>query len=78
MLRVRYSQEASNYLFDNGELTRELAIAIESLVFSDGRPDQGEVTIVSPGLLTWLYLEHIVVYRILEGNLNVIVVMPVN
>ena len=77
MLRVRLEQEASNYFFDNGDLTLDLRIAVEELIFSAGIPLQGSHYESPDGTHVWTLLGHIVVYRI-EGNwLTVEVVMPV-
>ncbi len=77
MLRVRLDKEASNYFFDNGDLTLDLRIAVEQLIFSDGVPLQGTHYESPDGTHVWGILGHIVVYRI-EGNwLTVEVVMPV-
>lgn len=76
MLRIRYELEASNYFLDNGELTRDLMIAIEGLAFSRGIPAQGEHSELPNGLHVWTVLEHVVVYRIEGGTLFVRVVMP--
>lgn len=75
MLRTRYEKEASNYFLDNGELTFDLHVEIEGLVFSNGIPLQGR-HYLSDDTHVWVILGHIVVYRI-EGNwLTVEVVMP--
>lgn len=75
MLRTRYEREASNYFLDNGELTFDLHVAIEGLVFTDGTPLQGH-HYLSDDTHVWVILDHIVVYSI-EGNwLTVEVVMP--
>lgn len=77
MLRIRYEREASNYFFDNGELTRDLMIAIEDLFFSDGIPTQGAHTEIENGLHLWVIMGHIVVYRLTGDQLFVRTVMPV-
>lgn len=77
MLRVEYSQEASNFFYDNGRLTFELMIAIEGLVFSDGLPKVGLHIEAVPGQHTWTHLGYIVVYWIVENRLIVQVVIPV-
>lgn len=77
MLRIRYSQEASNYFLDNGELTRDLMIAIEELAFFGGIPITGDHTESEPGLHLWIVSDHIVVYRIEGQDLRVRFVMSV-
>lgn len=77
MLRIRLRREVSNYFFDNGDLTMDLQIAVEGLVFTNGIPLQGDHYESPDGTHVWRILDHIVVYRI-EGNwLTVEVVMPV-
>jgi hypothetical protein len=76
MLRVKLEREVSNYFFDNGELTMDLQIAVESLVFTGGIPVDGVHRISLDGIHVWGFFNHIVVYRI-DGNiLTVMVVMP--
>jgi len=76
MLRTKYEREASNYFLDNGELTFDLHVAIESLVFTGGIPIDGIYRLSPDGVHVWGILNHVVVYRI-EGNLlTVIIVMP--
>lgn len=78
MLRIKYNKEASNYFFDNGDLTFDLQIAVEDLVFTNGVPIDGDHYLAPEGLHVWAILNHVVVYKI-EGNiLTVIVVMPAN
>lgn len=77
MLRVKLSKEASNYFFDNGDLTLDLRIAVESLIFTNGIPTEGLHHVDQNGIHGWEIMNHTVVYKI-EGNiLTVIVVMPV-
>lgn len=77
MLRVRLRKEASNYFFDNGDLTLELRIAVEGLIFTNGIPSEGFHYVDPNGIHVWGIMNHTVVYKI-EGNiLTVIVVMPV-
>lgn len=76
MLRIKYNREASNYFLDNGELTFDLHVAIEDLVFTGGVPVVGNHHVTPEGAYVWRILDHIVVYNI-EGNLlNIFVVMP--
>jgi hypothetical protein len=77
MLRVEYSQEASNYFFDNDSLTFELMVALESLVFSDGVPSEGRHVEVVPGKHIWTHLGHVVIYKVEGSRLIVQVVAPV-
>ncbi len=78
MLRVKLSREASNYFFDNGDLTLDLRIAVEGLIFTNGIPTQGVHHVDQNGIHDWGIMDHSVVYKI-EGNiLTVLVVMPVN
>lgn len=77
MLRIRYEREASNYFFDNGELTRGLMIAVETLAFTAGTPTTGEHTAVENGLYLWVVMGHIVIYRVVGDQLFVRAVMPV-
>lgn len=77
MLRVRLRKEASNYFFDNGDLTLDLRIAVEGLIFTNGIPSEGFHYIDPNGIHVWGIMNRTVVYKI-EGNiLTVIVVMPV-
>ena len=77
MLRTRLRREVSNYFFDNGDLTMDLQIVVEGLVFTTGIPLHGDHYEAPDGTHVWTILDHIVVYSI-EGNwLNVEVVMPV-
>ena len=77
ILRIRYEQEASNYFFDNGELTRGLMIAVETLAFTAGIPTTGEHTALDNGLSLWVVMGHIVIYRVVGDQLFVRAVMPV-
>ena len=77
MLRVRYEQEASNYFFDNGELVRDLLIAVETLAFTAGIPNTGNHTALDDGLFLWVVMDHIVIYRVAGDTLFVRTVMPV-
>ena len=49
MLRIKYNREVSNYFLDNGELTFDLHVAIESLVFTGGAPVVGNHYITPEG-----------------------------
>jgi hypothetical protein len=77
MLRIRYNLESSNYFLDNGDLTRDLMIAIEGLFFTSGIPTEGEHTALENGLHLWVIMGHIVVYRLTGDQLIVRTVMPV-
>jgi hypothetical protein len=77
VLRVRLEREASNYFFDNGDLTLDLRIAVEELIFTNGIPTQGSHDESLDGTHIWGILDHIVVYKIERNWLNVEVVMPV-
>lgn len=78
MLRTRLKREVSNYFFDNGDLTMNLQIAVEGLVFTNGVPIEGKHQVAPDGTHIWTILEHLVVYH-MEGNwLTVEVVMPVS
>lgn len=77
MLQVEYSTEASFYFYDNGKLTFDLHVAIETLVFSGGIPTVGDYVEVEPGEYVWTYLGHDVVYDIQGNRLIVHVVAPV-
>ena len=76
ILRIRYEQEASTYFFDNGELTRELMIAVETLAFTAGIPTTGDHTALDNGLSLWVVMGHIVIYRVVGDQLFVRAVMP--
>lgn len=76
MLRIRYDLEASNYFFDNGELTRDLMIAVETLVFTNGIPENGDYVQMANGLHMWVTAGHVVVYRITGNDLTVLAVRP--
>lgn len=76
MLRIKYRREASNYFFDNGDLTMDLQIAVESLVFTNGIPISGEHDELPGNMHVWRTHEHVVLYSI-DGNiLTVRVVRP--
>lgn len=77
MLRVRYDLEASNYFFDNGELTRDLMIAVETLVFTDGIPESGDYVQMPSGTHLWVTAGHIVAYRITGNDLVILAVNPI-
>ena len=78
MLRTKYNKEASNYFLDNGELTFDLHVTIEGLIFTNGVPIEGIHYVDPNGIHVWGIMNHVVVYKI-EGNiLTVIVVMPAN
>lgn len=77
MLRVRYDLEASNYFFDNGELTRDLMIAVETLVFTNGIPESGDYVYIPNGTRMWVIAGHIVAYRITGNDLIVLAVNPI-
>lgn len=77
MLRTRYKREVSNYFLDNGELTFDLHVAIESLVFTGGVPLEGDHYVAPDGTQVWTILSHIVVYQIEGNQLSVEVVMPI-
>jgi len=77
MLRVEYSREASNYFLDNGKLAFDLMVAIESLVFANGLPTDGDHIEGEPGWHIWQMMAHLVVYQILENQLIVHHVKPV-
>ena len=78
MLRVQLKKEASNYFFDNGDLTLDLRMAVEELIYTNGIPTDGLHYVDPNGIHVWGIMDHVVVYKI-EGNiLTVIVVMPAN
>lgn len=77
MLRVKLKKEASNYFFDNGDLTLDLRIAVEGLIFTNGIPSEGFHYIDPNGIHVWGIMNHTVVYKIEGDILTVIVVMPV-
>lgn len=76
VLRTKYEREASNYFLDNGELTFDLHVAIEGLVFTDGVPLDGIHQLSPEGIHVWGMMNHIVVYKIEGKILTVMVVMP--
>lgn len=76
MLRIRYNHESSNYFLDNGELTRDLMIAIEGLFFSNGVPTEGEHFELPDQHYVWRMLGHVVVYDIAGDVLTIRHVMP--
>lgn len=76
MLRIKLNKEASNYFFDNGDLTLDLRIAVEGLIFTNGIPSTGFHYIDPNGIHVWGILNHTVVYKIAGDILTVIVVMP--
>lgn len=76
MLRIRYSEEASNYFFDNGELVFSLRYAVESLVFSDGKAQDGSFSELPGSMFVWEILDHTVIYSIEGEWLIVRIVIP--
>ena len=78
MLQLKYKLEASNYFFDNGDLTRELQIAVEDLVFTNGKPTKGEYYEFPRNMYVWLVYNHVVIYSIKDNRLIVRVVKPLN
>lgn len=76
MLRTRYSLEASNYFFDNGDLTFDLRVTIEGLVFSDGIPTAGNHYVAPDGTHVWGIMNHNVLYSIRENILYIEAVIP--
>jgi hypothetical protein len=78
MLRIKYEREASNYFFDNGDLTRELRIAVETLFFTDGIPPQskGEHFALPDNMHVWRMLGHAVIYDLTDDVLTVWHVIP--
>jgi len=77
MLRIEYSREASNYFLDNGKLTFELMVAIESLVFTDGIPTEGRHVEPVPGVHVWTHLDHLIAYYREGHRLIIQAVAPV-
>jgi plasmid stabilization system protein ParE len=59
---VEYSQEAANYLEDNGALVAALFFAIEALAESEGIPIDG-ATQIEPGVFLFEPERHTVVYE---------------
>ena len=59
---VEYSQEAANYLDDNGALVTALFFAIEALAESEGIPKEG-ATQIAPGEYLFEPENHTVVYE---------------
>ncbi|MFN8489102.1 MAG: hypothetical protein U0350_16055 [Caldilineaceae bacterium] len=76
ILRIKLEQEVSNYFLDNGDLTFELQVAIEGLVFTNGKPTLGEHEELPGNVHVWRNLNHLVVYKIDNNLLNVWVVKP--
>lgn len=77
MLRVEYSKEASNYFLDNGRLTFDLMVAIESLVFTGGVPLEGRHVEPIKGVHVWTYMGHLIAYYVEGNRLIVQAVAPV-
>lgn len=77
MLRIEYSKEASNYFLDNGRLTFDLMVAIESLVFTGGIPPEGRHVEPVAGVHVWTYMGHLIAYYIEGNRLIVQAVAPV-
>ncbi len=67
MVRIKLDREVSNYFFDNGELTFELQVAVEGLVFTGGIPVAGESAAIPDNMYVWRIQGHAVVYK-LDGN----------
>jgi plasmid stabilization system protein ParE len=59
---IEYSQEAANYLDDNGSLVADLFFAIEALAESEGVPRDG-ATQIAPGEYLFEPHDHTVVYE---------------
>lgn len=77
MLRIKLEREVSNYFFDNGDLTMDLQITVEGLVFTDGIPIDGIHQLSPEGIHVWGIMNHIVVYKIEGKILTVMVVITV-
>lgn len=77
MLRVEYSREASNYFLDNGRLTFELMVAIESLAFTNGIPVEGRHVEPIAGVHVWTHMDHLIAYYVEGNRLIVQAVAPV-
>jgi|GEM_PF-4472595 len=76
MLRTKLDREVSNYFFDNGDLTMDLQIAVESLVFTNGKPTSGEYYALPGDMHVWRTHNHVVLYSINGDILTVQVVKP--
>jgi hypothetical protein len=77
MWEVWYGLEAANYLADNGALVTDLFWATESLAETDGWPQDGYYQ-QEDELVTWHIAGHLVVYRRLENEqiVQVVVLKP--
>lgn len=68
---INWSQEAGNYLDDNGMRVEDLYRAIKHLAQNQGRPVDGWHTELSPNEI-WLDVEnHIIVYRRIEERQSI-------
>ena len=71
MLQIKYNLEASNYILDGDELTRELMIAVETLAFTAGIPVHDEHYELPDLMHVWHVMGHIVVYDVIGDLLTV-------
>ena len=78
MLRTKLDLEVQNYFFDNGDLTFDLQVAIHDLIFTNGKPTQGELINFPNNLSVWRVMNHAVVYQIKDEIIAVWAVKPLS